>query len=94
MFGQEYHRASVKGAPHTSGALKLQQPTYLKYPTGEKICRNFNFAISLMANLLNFNSVYYHIFENLSMIAYITKIQKLKFANIYFCELDHSEPGS
>ena len=34
-----------------------------------------------MANLLNLNSVYY-IFRNLSMIAYMTEIQKSKFAII------------
>ena len=42
---------------------------------------NLNIAISLMANLLNLNSVYY-IFRNLSMIAYMTEIQKSKFAII------------
>ena len=42
---------------------------------------NLNIAISLMANLLNLNSAYY-IFRNLSMIAYMTEIQKSKFAII------------
>ena len=36
-----------------------------------------------MANSLNFNSVYYYIFENLSMIAYILNIQKSNFAKIF-----------
>ena len=34
-----------------------------------------NVAISLMADWLNFNSTNYKIFKNLSMMAYITKIQ-------------------
>ena len=42
---------------------------------------NLNLAILLMANSLNFNPAYHHIFENLSMIVYIIEIQKLKFAN-------------
>ena len=42
---------------------------------------NLNFAISLTANLLNLNSSYYFIFLNLSMIAYITEIQKLIIFN-------------
>ena len=43
---------------------------------------NLNFAISLMANSLNSNSVYYYILRNLIMIASIFEIQKSKFANI------------
>ena len=31
---------------------------------------NLNFAISLMANLLNLNSAYYYILRNLLMLAY------------------------
>ena len=48
----------------------------------EKFHWNLNFAISLMANSLNFNSAYYTSFRNLSIIAYIIEIQKSKFANI------------
>ena len=33
-----------------------------------------------MANSLNLNSVYYYIFRNLSMIAYVIGFQKSKFA--------------
>ena len=41
----------------------------------ENFHRNLNFAISQMTNLLNCNSMYYYIFENISMIAYyIAKI--------------------
>ena len=36
---------------------------------------NLNFAISLMANSLYFNSAYYFILGNLSIIAYIMEIQ-------------------
>ena len=43
---------------------------------------NLNFANSLMANSPNWNSANYYIFRNLSMIAYIIKIQKSKFADI------------
>ena len=42
---------------------------------------NLNFAISLMTNSLNFNSMYYYIFENILMIAYYTaKIWKSHLA--------------
>ena len=41
----------------------------------EKFRWNLNFAISLMANSLNFNSPNYKISKNLSMMAYITKTQ-------------------
>ena len=52
---------------------------------------NINFAILLMANLLNFNFASYLIFKKFSMMAYITKIPMTKFANFYkFRELDHS----
>ena len=49
------------------------------------LCRNLqlNYTISLLANSRNFNSVYQHIFTNHLMIAYITKIQKSKFANLF-----------
>mgnify|MGYP001794276134 CR=1 FL=1 len=46
-----------------------------------------------MANSLYLNSAYHANFRNLSMIAYIAVIQKPKFANILFRELDQSEPG-
>ena len=46
-----------------------------------------------MPNLLNFNYEYYYFFENLSLRAYVLKIQKSKFARTYFRELDHSVPG-
>ena len=38
--------------------------------------------ILLMANSPNLNSAYYQIFRNLSMIAHVIEISKLKFANI------------
>ena len=43
---------------------------------------NLNFALSLMANSLKFNSTHNKIFKNLSMKAYTSKIQKAKYANI------------
>ena len=43
---------------------------------------NSNFAKSLMSNLLNFDSAKFQIMKNLLMLAYITKIQKAKFADI------------
>ena len=49
---------------------------------GEYLHWNLNFAILLMTNLLNFNSAKSYIFKNLSMMAYITKIHKSKFATI------------
>ena len=48
----------------------------------ENVHRNLNFAISPIANSLNFNSACYQILRNLSMIAYINKIQKSTFPNI------------
>ena len=54
---------------------------------------NLNFAISLMANSRNLNSAHDKTLRNLSMIAYMIKIQKSKFANIKFREFDQSEPG-
>ena len=50
----------------------------------EKFHCNLSFAISLMANTLILNSVFYYIFRKLSMVAHIHvfKIQKSKFANI------------
>ena len=53
---------------------------------------NLSCAISLIANLLTLNSTYC-IFRILSMIVYTIEIQKPKFVNIKFCELDQSEPG-
>ena len=47
----------------------------------ENFHSNLNLAISLMANSLNFDSANYKIFKNLSMMAYITIIQKSKYAN-------------
>ena len=44
---------------------------------------NLNFAISLMANSRNLNSAHDNTLRNLSMIAYIIKIQISKFANIF-----------
>ena len=41
---------------------------------------NLNFAIEKF-NSLNLNSIYYYIFRNLSMIAYMIKIQNSKFSN-------------
>ena len=52
-----------------------------------------NFTISLMANSLSIYAANYKIFKNLSMMAYITNTQKSKFANIQFCEFDHSWLG-
>ena len=43
---------------------------------------NQNFAISLKANSLNLNSAYYFVLGNLSMTAYIIKIEKSEFANM------------
>ena len=54
---------------------------------------NLNFAILLMTNLLNFNSAKSYIFKNLSIMAYITKIHKSKFADVSFREFGHSGPG-
>ena len=48
----------------------------------ETLHRNLNFAIWLMAISLDFNSVFYNIFRNLSMIAFIIEIQKSKFPTI------------
>ena len=42
---------------------------------------NLNFAISLMANWLYFNSAYSFILGNLSMIAYIMEIQNSRTSN-------------
>ena len=47
-------------------------------PTGREVW----FVVSLMANMVNFKSANYKIFKNVSMTAYITNIQKSKFANI------------
>ena len=52
------------------------------YHTGRKFSLDLNFAISLMVKPLNFNSANFKIVRSLSMMAYITKIQKSKFANI------------
>ena len=46
-----------------------------------------------MANLLNFDPTNYNLFEDLSMMACITKSQKSKFANTTFREFDHSGQG-
>ena len=54
---------------------------------------NLNFAISHMANSLNINSAKDQIFKNISIMAYMKKTQKSKFANILFRELDHSGQG-
>ena len=43
---------------------------------------NLIFAILLMAKSLNFNSAYYYIVGNLSMIGYIIEFEKLELANI------------
>ena len=43
---------------------------------------NLKLVISLIASWLNFNSANCKIFKNLSMMAYVTKVQKPKFANI------------
>ena len=51
------------------------QYEHLHYPTGRKFLLEFKLRCSLMANSLNLNSVYYYIFRNLSMIAYIIEIQ-------------------
>ena len=40
-----------------------------------KLFCNLNFAISLIANSLNFNSAHYYILRNRSMIAYIVGTQ-------------------
>ena len=55
--------------------------------------RNLNFAILLMAKSLNFNSAYYYIVGNLSMIGYIIEFEKLELANIQFREFYQFEPG-
>ena len=46
-----------------------------------------------MANSLNLNPDYNHIFRNLSMTAHIIEIQKSKFANIELREFDQPEQG-
>ena len=55
---------------HTLPYHTLQEENFQKYP---------NFVILLMANKLNFNSVYYQILEKLSIIEHILNIQKSKF---------------
>ena len=54
----------------------------------EKIPWNLNFAILLMTNSLNLISAYLKLFVNISMIACIIEIQKWKFANVWFIEID------
>ena len=54
---------------------------------------NWNFAISLMANLLNLKSAYNCIFRNLSMIANIIIIKTSELYNIQLREFDKFEPG-
>ena len=51
---------------------------YSTYPTVRKLHWDLNYAISLMGNLLNFDSVNCKIFMIFSMMASITKIQKSK----------------
>ena len=46
-----------------------------------------------MANSLNLNFADYFILRNLSMIAYIIEIEKSKFINLSFHEIEQSEPG-
>ena len=41
---------------------------------------NLDFTVSLMANYLDTYSVYYHIFRNLSMTAYIIEILEIKIS--------------
>ena len=54
---------------------------------------HWNLNVAILPNLLNLNSAYYKIFTKLSMIAYINKFQKSKFANSLIHEFDQSEPG-
>ena len=59
-------------------------PLMIIYPTlrEENSHWNLSFAISLLANSLNLNSVYYYIYGRISMRGYIIEIQKQKLANI------------
>ena len=58
---------------------------------GESFHWNLNFAILLTA--INLMADNYIIFRKLSMITYITEIQKTKLADIEFPEVDQAEPG-
>ena len=50
---------------------------------------HFNLAFSLTANLFNFNSTYYKMVMNHSMIANVTETLESKFTNIYSSEFDN-----
>ena len=66
--------AESEGSSDWHDAMKQQT----SYP-GEKVFYwNLNFAISLMANSLNFNSAYFNNFRNLSMKAYMIEIEKIR----------------
>ena len=59
----------------------------------ENFHRSLNFAISLMANLLNSNSTYWYIFRNLSMRAYrivILKSNSLILNSVYLTDLSQA----
>ena len=59
---------------HMEKMLKLSEDWVLEWPILVLLL-----LYSLMENSLNLNSVYYYIFRNLSMIAYIIEIQNGKF---------------
>ena len=54
----------------------------MAYPTVRKFSLEFDFRCFANGKLLYLNAAYYYIFESLSIIAYMTEIQKTKFANI------------
>ena len=56
--------------------LGLQTTSDTNTPREENLHWNLYLAISLMANSLYFKAANQNIFHNLSMMAYITKIQK------------------
>ena len=65
----------------------------IPYPTGRKFSDEYKLCHFTNVRFARFNSVCYYIYENTSMIAYIPKIQKSKFAYTLFRELYHSVPG-
>ena len=60
----------------------------------EEISLEFKFSHFANGEVAEFKfRLLFYFFRNLLMIAYITEIQKSKFANIKFREFDHSEPS-
>ena len=69
-----YATVTESGNVYTTGTLYLHITSRVLQK--ENFHWNLNFAISLMADSLNFNSANYYILENLLMMAYITKSQE------------------